>query len=540
MAEGRDDGSGNPLTRRSLLVRGAGAAGALSTTGLVLAACGNSGKADSASEPADDPTTPSGPAKRGGTIKVGIGDYFSKDGLDPVIQGTTFGLMSAGMLHDTLVHIDDEWTVKPMLAEEWTADPKGRHFTYKLRQGVVFPTSGKTLDADDVAWSIKHVLDPKTGSSGLGLFEQVLAPSGIKVVDKQTIRFDLKQANVFFPILLGFWYGRISEANWDFTKGSGGTGPFKSVSFKGGQGFEFVRNENYWQDGLPYLDGINGVVISEPATKAQAVLSGDVHIIDEPEFSTVPLFEKSDAVEMITGPFGSAQDFGIDGTRKPYNDPNVRKAMKMLLDREKFVQVVCHGQATAKADVMTNTKDPFYPSDLKPVAFDPEQAKALLKKSAYPDGFKDKIYTSPTFRGLNDASALLKQSMAAAGIDLSIVSQNSDAWGTHYLKSGVFANYWGRQHVSTMIPQMVGTDGPRNESHYSDQKVDKWIAEARSTDDAERQKQIYGEILHTYNDEASSLWPMDYGRYFPHKKALTGVIAAPTDMLDFRRASLAS
>jgi peptide/nickel transport system substrate-binding protein len=279
--------------------------------------------------------------------------------------------------------------------------------------------------------------------------------------------------------------------------------------------------------------------MSEPATKAQAVISGDVHIIDEPEFSTIPLFEQSDAVQVITGPFGPAQDFGIDGTKGPYADPKVRQAMKMLIDRQAFVDVVCRGAATAKADVPTNTKDPFYPADLQPVAYDPEQAKALLKEAGLEGGFKDKIWTSPTFRGLNDASALLKQQMAVAGIDLEIVSENSDAWGAHYLGEGVFANYWGRQHVSTMLPEMVLTGGSRNESHFSDPEVDKWIAEASAATDPALQKEIYSQILHRYNDVASSLWPVDYGRYFPHKKELQGVVSGPTDFLDFRQASLA-
>ena len=84
---------------------------------------------------------------------------------------------------------------------------------------------------------------------------------------------------------------------------------------------------------------------------------------------------------------------GINSKAKPYNDPNVRKAMKMLIDRKQYVSIVAQGSATPTA-YFTHPKDPFYPKGLKPTPYDPEQAKALLKKAGYGDGFKDTAWTA--------------------------------------------------------------------------------------------------------------------------------------------------
>jgi peptide/nickel transport system substrate-binding protein len=343
---------------------------------------------------------------------------------------------------------------------------------------------------------------------------------------------------VFFPILLGFWYGRVSQANWDFTKGSGGTGPFKSVSFQGGQGFQLVRNPNYWQSGRPYLDGINGIIISEPATKAQSVLRGDVDMVDQPDFATFPQFQASKNVTLLTSPYGYQMDFGIGGNVKPFSNPLVRQALKMALDRPKFVEIVCRGQATVCADIPINPHDVFYPQGLKPAPYDPQKAKALLKQAGYANGFSTTVYTSPTFLGLNDSSVLLKQQWNAIGVNLSVASLSTDAWNTHFLKSGVLANYWVRQHPSTMLPFMAGTGGVWNEAHLNDPVLDKLIKQARATHSPAKQKELYSEVLTRYHNDAATMWPMSYKSFWPHQNRLTGVAFHPTDLVDFRTAKL--
>jgi peptide/nickel transport system substrate-binding protein len=509
--------------RRTFIGVGLGAAGALALGGL--------GGATSAL------AAPAAPAaKRGGTIKVAISDASSKDSYDPQRNSSTLGLMAAGMMYDTLVKLDDHWNITPMLAVDWSAKPGGKEYTYKLRKGVTFH-DGKPFTAKDVAYTFNRMLKGGAALHGAGIFGPVLKSNGIVIVDPYTIKFKLTAADGFFPIKLGFWYGRIIENNANFAN-SQGTGPFKGKSFKGGQGFQLVRNENYWQSGLPYLDAINGLSVTDLATKVQGVVSGDTDFSDPGSFSSNAQITSSKNATLLQNPYGFPYVMGINSTAKPYDDPNVRKAMKMLIDRKKYVEIVAQGAAIPKPDIFVHPSDPFYPPGLEAPAYDPDQAKALLKTAGYDSGFKDTAWTAE-FPGMPEMAVLFKASMAEGGINIDVQDVSIDQWSKQLFNANIVANYWGRQHPSTMATYMAKTKGQWNEDRLSDPKIDKWITEAAASTSLAKQHDIYHEIGKQYNGETACIWPFWSKNLWPHKKNLLGLATNPTDLVDFRRASLA-
>ena len=190
-------------------------------------------------------------------------------------------------------------------------------YTFELRDGVEFH-NGKPFDADDVVFSFKRIFEPDLVAAGLSQFEAVMNPNSVKAVDKRTARFDLISPDAYFLIKLGFFWGKIVPAgttDFDASKGSFGTGAFKVTSFAGGEGFEVERNENYWQDGLPYLDAVEGQVILEPATRSEAVLTGDADIADPTTFDVLDAVQRlRDVATLTESPFGPAYTIGIDGS----------------------------------------------------------------------------------------------------------------------------------------------------------------------------------------------------------------------------------
>jgi peptide/nickel transport system substrate-binding protein len=544
--KGSDRLGRSAMTRRRFLEIGAGAMGALGLTG-ALAACGGGDEGEAEAPPSGTTATTepgattatTGEPTRGGTVKLAISDALSSDTLDPNTNISVFGLSAMNMIYDHLVRLDNDWNVSPALAEDWDVNPEATEWTFKLKSGVEFH-SGKTLTADDVAYTISRNLDEKTGGGAFGLWSPVLAPQGIAVVDPQTIKFTLKIPDAFFLIKLGHFYGYIYEDGTDFST-SPGTGPFKSERFKGGEAFELVRNENYWMDGLPHLDGVTAVVIPEVAAKTQSVISGDVHMIDAVDWSATPQLESAENLQILQGPFYAAFVFGIDGTAAPYDDANVRKAMKMLLDRPRFVEVATLGHGTPSADSAVHPNDPFYPADLEPFPFDPEQAKALLAAAGYPDGFDETIYTSDCCPAMLDAAVLLKDALAAGGINAEVANRTFDELFTkNWLTDRLVTNYWLRQHPSTMLAFMYASEGPWNESRLKDPEIDQWLNEAQSTTDEAKQKELIGEVLRKYNDEASSLWPFHMDAFYAHKSELEGVEVHPVSLWEFRNAQLTS
>jgi peptide/nickel transport system substrate-binding protein len=525
------------VSRRRFLGAGAGALGAVAIGGLAGCGSDDEGGAGTASPTSAETTASSGAPRSGGTIKIAISDQTTKDSYDPQLNSSTLGLLSAGMLYDTLLSVDNTWEISPMLAEDWDASSDGKSYSFKLRRGVEFHT-GKTLDSGDVKYTFTRMLTGGPDLHGDAIFGPFLAPDGILTPDPTTVRFQLREADGFFPIKLAFWYGRIIQRDADFRAGSMGTGPFRGVSFKGGEGFELTRNPNYWQEGLPHLDGITGLAVSDVATKIESVVSGDVDFADPGDYSSTRKLEAAQGIEVLENPFGFPYTMGIDMRAKPYDDPRVRRAIKMLMDRQRFVDIVAQGAATPIADLFVHPEDPFYPEGLEPPAYDPEQAKSLLREAGYGDGWKAEAWTTG-LPGMPEMAVVFKAALAEGGIDVEVKNVPQEQWARQLFAAPIVANYWGRQHPSTMALYMAKTGGQWNEARMSDPRIDAWIAEAANTTDTARQQEIYGEIGRRYADETSCIWPFWSRNLWPHKSRLTGLTTNPTDFVDFRNASLA-
>jgi peptide/nickel transport system substrate-binding protein len=515
------------FSRSQLLAAGAVALGGVSAAAAPLA--------EAARRLGTDPDALLAKPKRGGNLKLAISDAASSDSLDPATTFSIFGTLAAGMVYDRLVNLDNQWHVTPMLAVDWSVNKNATVYTFKLRRGVHFH-SGKEFTAHDVAYAVRRQINKKAGTNGYALFSPILAPSGIQVLDKYTIRFHLKQPDGFFLIRMGYTYSAIYEAGTNF-KGSPGTGPFMAKFLKGGSGFRLVRNPHYWQHGLPYLDSISAVVMPEVTTKTAAVINGDTDMIDPPDWAAFNRIQGASNIKVLKSPFGPAFVFGIDGSVKPYSDSRVRRAIKMLINRQQFVQVVCRGQATASADTVVNPHDPFYPKDLKPIAYDPEQAKSLLKQAGYGNGWSETIYTSDCCRGLLDGAVVLKAALAAGGITANVVNTTFDElFSKYWLQKPIVANYWLRLHPANSFPFMYTSNGQWNESRIKDPVIDKLIRQAQRSTKFSVQKRLYAEVQHRYQNEGASIWPFHMFDYWPHKKNIQGTRIHPTDLVDFRRA----
>ena len=138
-----------------------------------------------------------------------------------------------------------------------------------------------------------------------------------------------------------------------------------------------------------------------------------------------------------------------------------------------------------------------------------------------------------------EMAVLFKSSMAAGGININVQNVSIPQWEKQLFNANIVANYWGRQHPSTMAAYMAKSGGQWNEDRLKDPKIDKWIAEAAASTSVNRQYEIYHELGRRYAFETACIWPFWSKNLWPHKKRLIGLQTNPTDLVDFRRASLA-
>lgn len=516
------------LTRRTLLRTGAAGAGA-ATLGGLLWVRGH-----------DEDTSGGGDAapRRGGSVKMVFSDANSTDSPDPATAGTILEFAFSGMVYDGLVRVDNQWKVTPGLASEYSANNDFSSYTFKLRRGVQFH-SGQALTSKDVVFSFQRMYDEKLGAFGLGIFSPALDADGVKAVDATTVRFDLKTPDVNFLIKVGHWYGKIvPEGTTDFSARSHGTGAFMTKSFKGGEGFVVERNPNYWESGLPYLDRVEGVVITDAATHSQVVLSGDADISDPPAFSALARLKGSSAAKLVESPFGSPFDFGIDGSAVPFDNADIRRASKLAVDRDKMVTLVTRGYGTAGPDSVVNPNEGYWPGGIEATPYDPEQARSLIEKSDL--GGKLTIWTAAGVPALGDSATLLAEQWNAVGLSCEVKSVTFDElFSRRYLKEKVVASYRLREHYSTVLPATYLSDARDNESRLKDPQLDRLIGELQRTPLDRGGKDILREVLVRYNDEAASLWPFHTKEAWAVKNRVHDMEIVPTEKVDMRRTFVA-
>jgi peptide/nickel transport system substrate-binding protein len=511
------------LTRRRLLASGAGALGAASLLPLLETA----------------PAAAATSAKRGGVLRYAAGDTQSKDSLDPARALTSVGVMGLAMLYDNLLTIDVNWKLSPMLAVDWSHSKNAKRYTFKIRKGVEFH-DGTPLTAHDVAFQFKRVLNKKVGSAGLSVLAPVLKPSGISVPDPSTIVFDLTTPDAFFGVRTTHYTVRIPRAgttNW--LSGSPGTGAFRNASFKPGQGFKFVRNDNYWQSGLPYLDGITCVGIPDQATKIASLLSGATDLCDSVPASAYSQISSSSQARLFDLQSPSPFTFDVDGSIKPYSDVRVQHAMKMSIDRAEMLKIVVGGHGVVSADSLIPPGDPYYPADLKPFPHDPGQAKALLAQAGYANGFTEDVWTTTAFPYIDQAAQIGKANMAEVGITLNIQSVSNDQYLAAFLHKPIVMDFAVRQHPLVMFQLYYASTSGSNLSRLKDTKIDAWINEFQSTPNFAKQKELANEIIRRYNDVSAELIPFHFASYFGAKRRVKGLRTQPFDNIDFRQAYLA-
>ena len=514
--------------RRSFLLHAVALGASVSSASAFLAACGGD---DTSSSKADAP-----PPTRGGSVQVGMTDFFSTDTIDPAQPVSGFGLMHAANVFETLTDVDKEFGAVPRLAESWEASNGATVWTFRLRQGVEFH-DGKTLSADDVVYSFQRQFDKKTAASFLPLIDGVVDPKQVVAVDKNTVRFNLARAHAYFPALVAVAsFAVVQKDTKDFTKPAG-TGPYKVDEYKTGERVEWSRNDNYWQNGKPLLDSIRILQFQDPSAKVESLISGDLDIGDPVEFTALPTVNQSSAVKKVTLADALFVPTSCDQTQEPFTDLKVRQAFKHAIDRERYVNAVFAGDATPTADIPIPKSDPFYPSDIQPLEYDPEKAKALLAEAGFDGGLDIKCYTAPTAPGEVDAAVVFKDIMAESGIRVEPVTQSPDQFfAESFLVRPFVVGALLRQHASVIAPLVYTTDATFPQSKFGNATFDKLVADATAAEDEAQSKQLFGDAWDLMNQECGELIPAHHDRIWITKNFVYGLKPDLTQMVDWREA----
>ncbi|MBC9180367.1 ABC transporter substrate-binding protein [Pseudoroseomonas ludipueritiae] len=463
-------------------------------------------------------------------VTIAIGGSVTS--LDPHFYNASPNHSAAAHFFERLTEFDSNAKMQPALAESWKAVAPDV-WEFKLRPGVKWH-DGRDFTAEDVAFTIERAPNVPNSPGGFGAF--VRGVKSVEIVDPLTIRFHTPGPYPLLPVdfaslfVISRHVGQnASTEDYNSGKAVVGTGPYRFNSYTPGNRVQMTRNDNYW-GGKPDWATVDFRIISNPAARTAAILSGDVDIIDTVPSSDIPKLRQDPKVQVTSiqglrliylapdrsrdeNPVFVTDNDGKPLARNPFNDLRVRRALSMAVSREALAERVMEDTAKPAGQWLPPGTYSYNP-EVKPLEQDLEGARKLLAEAGFPRGFRMTLHT-PNDRYPNDAKTAqaVAQMWTRAGVQTTVEAL---PWSTYSVRSnrqefGIRLMGWGSLtgEASYALVNIIGTYsqetrfGANNSGRYSNPELDALTLKATSTlDDEEREKLLQQAIKMAIDDVA--------------------------------------
>jgi len=481
--------------------------------------------------------------RRGGTLQTILSPEPPVLQIGVNNQGPT--LVLAPKIFQGLLTFSPTLEPIPVLAKSWTISPDGKEYVFRLQENVKFH-DGRPMTADDVVFSIMR-------------FHMELAPRAraifslietCEATDPHTVRIVLKQA--FQPFLLMFDVSACAIVakhlfdGQDFRNAPAvqrptGTGPFKFTEWQRGNFIRLDRFDDYWKPGQPYLDTVIYRIVPDSQSRRLALETGQVQLTqasDIEPFDIPALRQRQNLVVNTAGweYFSPLSWIELNHRVAPLNDPRVRKAMSMAIDRNFIVQRLWFGVGKAATNPIASTTR-FHDANQRIAAFNVREANALLDAAglrANAQGIRATIkhIVLPYGEIWSRLSEYLRQAMRQIGIQLELESTDAGSWARRvgnweYESTINFVYQFGdptlgveRTYVSSNIQRVTFT----NTGGYSNPQVDALFQTARTSPAAADRQRAFSEVQRILCDEVPQIWLMELAFPTVHERRLNNVI----------------
>ena len=477
------------------------------------------------------------PAAAQGTVRVALGTTLSQ--LDPA--KTTIGdeYVYVHLVFNGLSRIDTDMTVKPDLAESWTASADLKTWTFKLRSGVKFH-HGRVMDAEDVVATMKRILDPATGSRSRTSLSMV---EGVSATDPMTVKFDLNIPYAGFADIFADRNLRIvpKDKLAELSTQPIGTGPFMFKSWSPGDRLELVKNPDYFEAGLPKLDGVTLRIVPESSARMAALESGALDIVWSMPYEAVDKLKTSSVARADSVSTPTWDGVILNNDRPPFNDVRVRKALALTIDKEAIVELALFGQGDPTFSPIPPSH-PYFNKALKAGAPDIAQAKKLLAEAGFPNGF-DVPMQVPQEREQRVRVGVAVRDMAkAAGIRINVERVPFASYSANVAgKAQMYVDgYFARPTVDTAIYPFYHSTGSWNKQLwlYKDARVDQLLDDARKTNDEAARKAIFEKFQALVEETVPGIIAYSAAHVNGVSKKVEGFKSTPMQWLELKSVSL--
>lgn len=505
------------LNRRQLV---AGAAG-LGLTAPMFASV-----SDALARPALQDGTP----KPGGILKVGL--QADPTALDPHKQSLTAIWHVIEHIYNGLTRVKPDLSIEGALAESWEISEDGLTYTFHLRPGVLFQ-DGTPLKASDVKFTFERLVDPETASTSAG---DLASMESIEAPDDETVVMTLSAPDAsLLATLTGqscvvYSQAFVEANNNDVSQVAMGTGPFKFVEYVPNTRIVLEKNPDYWEEGLPYLDGIEMTIAADDTARTAAIVSGTVDFIEYAPLRDIEALQQDPNLVLAGDSNTNIRFIGLNLSVEPFDNPLVRQAISLVVDRDAMLGPTVFGHGTPTEVLFPPDFWAALPQEVR--APDVEAAKALMAEAGFADGFTTTITSWSQYSFLSNAAVVLQEQLRQIGIEaeLNLVENATMVDQVYVGKTYEIAVTGESAYVdpSTLILPNFKTGESGNFVNYSNPDVDALAEQGIAvTDQAERAK-IYQEIQQILLEDLPWISLFVANQYEAMKTTVKGYTHIPT------------
>jgi peptide/nickel transport system substrate-binding protein len=482
--------------------------------------------------------------KKGGMIRVALVPPTAA--VDPVTMYDAGAIAVVQQVAEYLVWAETDLKLRPVLATRWEPDAQGKTWTFTIRSGVTFST-GQPLTADDVVATFDRLTDPETKSAARSNFKGILSKGNIEKLGPDKVAFHLDRSFVDFPYLVSStnYNAVVLPKNYagDFEKRPVGTGSFGLTAYTPKESASFRRNPNYWQKGLPNLDGVEFRFFAETQPQVLALQAGAVDMMLATPFQgSQAVFNDPNITVLLTrSSKHRAVHMRVDTA--PFSDKRVRQAVALCLDRQKIVQGVFGGRADVGNDEVFAPVFPDAPN-IPQRAQNYEKAKQLLREAGHGAELKITLIYEE-YQEVPQYAVFLQEMMKPAGVTVALEQMTQAAYygsgnNQPWLQVPMGVTDWASRTVpSQFIIPAYTCGGVWNSAHWCNKEFDELAKQYDATLDRSSRQTTARKLATLQQDETPAL--IAYWIRAPRavRKTVQGVEANGSDFLDLTKASIA-
>ncbi|MFT4029833.1 MAG: ABC transporter substrate-binding protein [Protaetiibacter sp.] len=454
------------------------------------------------------------------TLRVGIASLADTDSLDPASASTTGGYAFATQVFDTLTVYGTSGSWEPSLAESVEPGDTADVWTVTLRDAVW--QDGDPVTADDLISTVTRWFDQELPPASALPF---IDPDGLEKIDDQTVQFTLLYPTVTFPEALTSPTTSIVPSDFD-PEDPIGSGPFALETNDPGIQMTFSANEDYWGT-VPSYDELELISFADASSEVTALLAGQVDVAANLDPTLVAQVEASEGHEVFDYPTSGALTWAMNVDTEPLDDPVVRQALRLAVDRQELIDQVYSGYAQLGNDIWSPF-DPLYSSDLAQREYDPDAAMAMLEEAGYTLPVAIELWGAPNQPTSDRQNEVLVEQAAAAGFDITfnqvdVATFYGDAYGTYPLS----LSYWGYLGIFDQAAFTITATAPYNSTHWTDAEYDALYNEAIQTVDDTARKALVEQMQTIEYERGSYIVPLFMDALVAHSAEVSGFEAYP-------------